>query len=48
MPKNRIVLRLFHRFFHRNSAGNGSADHGVVAHADEAHHLDVNSSVRRF
>ena len=24
-----------------NSAGNGSADHGVVAHADQTHHLNV-------
>lgn len=26
---------------HRNCHGDGRADHRVVAHADEAHHLDV-------
>ena len=31
----------FPGFFHRDRAGDGSADHRVVAHADEAHHLDV-------
>ena len=41
MPKNRIVLRLFHRFFHRNRNSYSRAYHGVVAHSDKSHHLDV-------
>ena len=32
---------LFHCLFRRGGDGNGSADHRVVAHADQAHHLDV-------
>ena len=27
--------------FHSHSHGNGSADHGIVAHAQEAHHFNV-------
>ena len=35
-------LRLFgHAFLHGYRNGHRGADHGVVAHADEAHHLDV-------
>ena len=26
---------------HGDGAGDGGTDHGVVAHADETHHLDV-------
>jgi len=32
---------LFEAFFHRDGDGHGSADHRVVAHADQAHHLYV-------
>ena len=35
------VPLLFQRFLNSNSHGNGSADHGVVAHAQEAHHFHV-------
>ena len=35
-------------FLHSHSHGNGSADHGVVAHAQEAHHLYVKSALRRL
>ena len=34
--------------FHSHSHGNGSADHGVVAHAQEAHHFHVKSAWRRL
>ena len=30
---------LFEAFFHRDGHGDGSADHGVIAHADQAHHF---------
>ena len=30
--------------FHGHSHGNGSADHGVVAHAQEAHHFHVSGN----
>ena len=37
-----MPVRLFrHTFLHGNRNGDGSADHGVVAHADQAHHLNV-------
>ena len=32
---------LFQCFFHGHSHGNGSADHRIVAHAQEAHHFHV-------
>ena len=35
-------------FFHSHSHGNGSADHGIVAHAQEAHHFHVKSALRRL
>ena len=35
------VVRLFHSLFDCNSAGDGRADHRVVAHADKTHHFDV-------
>ena len=35
------VSRLFHSLFDCNGAGDGRADHRVVAHADKTHHLDV-------
>ena len=36
------MLCLFaHRLLHRDGNRNGCADHGVIAHADETHHLDV-------
>ena len=35
------VPLLLQRFLNSNSHGNGSADHGVVAHAQEAHHFNV-------
>ena len=41
-----MAVSLFHRFFHRDSNGHGSADHRVVAHADEAHHLYVSRNGR--
>ena len=34
-------LRLFHSFFDRDRYRDGGSDHRVVAHADEAHHVDV-------
>ena len=36
-----FIPSLFRSLFHCNCNCYGSADHGVVAHADEAHHLDV-------
>ena len=35
------VPLLLQRFLNSNGHGNGSADHGVVAHAQEAHHFHV-------
>jgi hypothetical protein len=35
-----LLLRLFHSHGH----GHGRADHGVVAHAQEAHHLNVSGN----
>ena len=34
--------------FHGHSHGNSSTDHGVVAHAQEAHHFHVKSTLRRL
>ena len=39
--KSRGLTLLLQRFLNSNSHGNGSADHGVVAHAQEAHHFYV-------
>ena len=41
--KNPVTVGIsgFYSFFHRNSDSHGSAHHGVVAHAQEAHHLHV-------
>ena len=36
-----MCLLLAHSFLNGNCNGNGSADHGVVAHTDKAHHLNV-------
>ena len=38
---------LFQRLRHRDRAGNGSAYHGIVAHADQAHHFHVGGNRRR-
>ena len=35
------MMRLFARLLHRNGNRNRCADHGVVAHSDEAHHFNV-------
>ena len=43
----RIKLAIL-SLFHGNSHGNGSTDHGVVAHAQEAHHFHVKSACRRL
>ena len=42
------VPLLLQRLFNGHSHGNGSADHGVVAHAQEAHHFHVKSACRRL
>lgn len=42
--KNRIMMRLFARLLYRNGNRNRCADHGVVAHSDEAHHLYVSGN----
>ena len=39
--KRRKFSLLLQRFLNSNSHGNGGADHGVVAHAQEAHHFHV-------
>ena len=44
--KKRLYEALFHRFFHSNCHRDGSADHRVVAHADEAHHFNVSRNGR--
>ena len=36
-----FAARLFHCLFDRDCDGDGGSDHRVVAHADEAHHVDV-------
>ena len=46
--KSRGLTLLLQRFLNSNSHGNGSADHGVVAHAQEAHHFYVKSALRRL
>ena len=46
--KSRGLTLLLQRFLNGNSHGNGSADHGVVAHAQEAHHFHVKSACRRL
>ena len=42
------VKILLQRLLNSNSHGNGHADHGVVACAQEAHHLNVKSACRRL
>ena len=42
------VKILLQRLLNRDSHGNGHADHGVVACAQEAHHLNVKSACRRL
>ena len=37
--KSRGLTLLLQRLFDSNRDGDGSADHGVVAHAQEAHHF---------
>ena len=37
----RLTGLLFERLFDRDGDSDGCADHGVVAHAEEAHHLNV-------
>ena len=39
---------LLQSLFNSNSHGNGHADHGVVACAQEAHHFHVKSALRRL
>ena len=39
---------LLHSLFNSNSHGNGHTDHGVVTCAQEAHHFDVKSALRRL
>ena len=39
--KSRGLPLLLQSLFHSHSHGNGSADHGVVAHAQEAHHFHM-------
>ena len=46
--KSRGLTLLLQSLFHSHSHGNGSADHGVVAHAQEAHHFHVKSALRRL
>ena len=46
--KSRGLTLLLQRFLNSNSHGNGSADHGVVAHAQEAHHFHIKSALRRL
>ena len=38
---------LFAGFINRNGDGDGGADHGVVAHADETHHFYVKACLRQ-
>ena len=38
---------LFEALLYRNSTRHGRADHGVVAHADQAHHFHVRRNRRR-
>ena len=46
--KRRRSFLLLQCFLNSNSHGNGSADHGVVAHAQEAHHFYIKSALRRL
>ena len=39
--QNRVFLLLLQALRHGDSHRDGRADHRVVAHAEEAHHLDV-------
>ena len=43
----RFTIMLFHGLLDGNGDSDGSADHRVVAHAEEAHHLDVRRYRRR-
>ena len=36
-----LILRVFHSLFNCDCTSDGGADHGVVAHTDETHHLNV-------
>ncbi len=36
-----FAVRLFHSLFDRDCDCDGGSDHRVIAHADEAHHVDV-------
>ena len=36
-----LVSSLFHSLFHGDSDSDGGTHHRVVAHTEEAHHLDV-------
>ena len=38
---SRKCRKLLLRILHSNGHGDGRANHGVVAHADQAHHLNV-------
>ena len=42
------VLQLLLALSNCHGHGDGSADHGVVAHAQEAHHLNIKSACRRL
>ena len=46
--KRRSGFLLLQRFLNCNSHTDSSADHGVVAHAQEAHHFHVKSACRRL
>ena len=42
------VKTLLQGLLNSNSHGNGHTDHGVVTCAQEAHHLNVKSALRRL
>ena len=46
--KSGLFTLLLQAFLNSNSHGDGRADHGVVAHAQEAHHFHVKSALRRL
>ena len=46
--KRRSGFLLLQRFLNSNGHTDSSADHGVVAHAQEAHHFHVKSACRRL
>ena len=46
--KRRSGFLLLQRFLNSNSHTDGSTDHGVVAHAQKAHHFHVKSACRRL